>query len=86
MIDWIYEHPELSVAATALAFWWIRYLIGHKLYGLTRWNRFKRRDRWWKRIDMHDWQPDPAHDHQKLRRARCLMPKNPTSDKMLRSR
>ena len=48
---------EYHVAIYALLFWWARYMVGHKLYFVTCFNRFKVRDRWWKRAipDLHKW-------------------------------
>ena len=72
MIDWIYAHPQLSVAGAALLFWWGRFVFGHKLYWLTCWNRVPVRNKWWHRIDFHDWEPEVGSGAGIRRCTRCL--------------
>ena len=51
------EYPAVFTAVAFGVFWTGRYLLGHKLYWLTCWNRFENRTKWWQKLDLHDWEP-----------------------------
>ena len=54
-LGFVRDNPAFFTAMAFVVFWFLRFAFGHKMYRLTCWHLPDNADRWWNRIDLHDW-------------------------------
>lgn len=55
-LGFVRDNPAFFTAMAFVVFWFFRFAFGHKMYRLTCRRLPVNANRWWNRIDLHDWE------------------------------